>query len=369
MSSVRPRESSDDEIAGGILADFDRMAGTYADLNREIIGLVTRLLAPTDIRVHAISGQPKERERLREKILRGENKYSRLTDVTDLARLRVITYFADDVDRVADIIEREFEIDRANSIDKRAELRDDQFGYLSLHYVAALSKPRNTLPEYRLFQGLKFEVQIRSIIQHAWAEIHHDLGYKTQQAIPREHRRDFARIAGLLETADIAFRSIRRDLASYAESVATDIQQNPDSVGIDKDSVESLVKGDPAVAQLTSLIVSALGAEIIGLDPEQLSGLADRLAYVGFTSIGEVSRKLTAEEAQIGQLAEQLIQGQSRPVAHPGVSLSYLMYWVLGERGYSELLAYLEHFDIGAAHGRPEFATKVVDAVRRISQM
>ncbi len=49
---------------------------------------------------------------------------------------------------------------------------------------------------------MRCEIQIRSILQHAWAEIEHDLGYKSNITVPAEIRRDFSRLAGLLEIAE-----------------------------------------------------------------------------------------------------------------------------------------------------------------------
>ena len=98
--------------------------------------------------------------------------------MTDITGVRVITYFADQVDEIAKVMEGEFNIDIKNSIDKRDILDPDRFGYLSLHYViVSLSSARCALAEYRSFSELKAEVQVRSILQHAWAEIEHDLGY------------------------------------------------------------------------------------------------------------------------------------------------------------------------------------------------
>ena len=102
---------------------------------------------------------------------------------------RLITYFADEVEHLASLVETEFEIDRVNSVDKRQTQEPDRFGYLSVHYIAELKDTRTSLPEYRRFKGVKFEVQVRSILQHTWAEIEHDLQYKNVEAIPRELRR------------------------------------------------------------------------------------------------------------------------------------------------------------------------------------
>ena len=141
--------------------------------------LLRQLLREREIPVHSISSRLKSRGSLAKKVERKGTSYSDLSDVTDLAGLRIVTYFSDQVDEIAGLIESEFQLDHHNSIDKRADLDPDRFGYLSLHYVVSLSPSRAALTEYRALAGLKAEIQIRSILQHAWAEIEHDLGYKT----------------------------------------------------------------------------------------------------------------------------------------------------------------------------------------------
>lgn len=83
--------------------------------------------------------------------------------------MRIITYFSEDVDKIASIIQSEFEVDEHNSVDKRIKLDPVRFGYLSLHYVVKLNSTRVRLSEYIIFKDLKVEIQIRSILQHAWA--------------------------------------------------------------------------------------------------------------------------------------------------------------------------------------------------------
>jgi ppGpp synthetase/RelA/SpoT-type nucleotidyltranferase len=91
--------------------------------------------------------------------------YKKLGDLTDIAGVRVITYFSSDVDRVADIIRGEFTVDTEHSIDKGALLDPDRFGYLSLHHVVTLSKSCGKLPKYKRLVSLKAEIRIRSIRQ------------------------------------------------------------------------------------------------------------------------------------------------------------------------------------------------------------
>ena len=166
-------------------------------------------------------------------------KYHALAEVTDLCGARIITYFEDQVDEISALVENEFEIDRVNSIDKRQSGDSYRFGYVSVHYIANLKNPRAELPEYRRFRNIRFELQIRSILQHAWAEIEHDLQYKSQLAVPRELRRRFARLAGLLEVADAEFKGIRDSISSYQRHVAVAVASSPKEVSVDRDSLEA----------------------------------------------------------------------------------------------------------------------------------
>jgi hypothetical protein len=72
--------------------------------------------------------------------------------------------------------------------------------------------------------GIKFEIQMRSSLQHTWAEIEHDLGYKSMYEVPREVRREFSRIAGLLELADESFVRIRSKIADYNKQTTENIK-------------------------------------------------------------------------------------------------------------------------------------------------
>lgn len=138
-----------------------------------------------DILLHAIKGikiinvnkRVKTLESLSDKLIKKQSKYNDINEITDIVGVRVITLFSDDVDGVARIVESEFDVDIENSIDKRKSESPDKFGYMSLHYVIQM-KNRTNLPEYKEFAGLKAEIQIRTSLQHSWAEMEHGLQYK-----------------------------------------------------------------------------------------------------------------------------------------------------------------------------------------------
>lgn len=226
---------------GGLLKDFELERARYESFAATVSGLLERLLKAEEIGVHSISFRCKEVASLEKKIT-AKPSYPSLEHITDLAGVRVITHYSDDVDRVALLVESEFSIDADNSIDKRIALDPDRFGYLSLHYVASMNADRSKLREYSAFLGLKVEIQVRSILQHTWAEIEHDIGYKSTVQVPRHIRRKFSRLAGLLELADQEFVSIRTDLDNYEASIEE--EENSGDALLDKVTYTSFVIND-----------------------------------------------------------------------------------------------------------------------------
>lgn len=137
---------------------------------------------------------------------------------TDLCGARVITQTQQEVDRVCHFIQDNFEIDRYNSEDKRGGLRPDQFGYLSVHYIVLLGKLKNLMGvrPNRIIGQIKAEIQVRTLLQHAWANISHDNLYKHQFQVPGHWQRDMARLAAVLEAADKEFTQFVDNLDTFA---------------------------------------------------------------------------------------------------------------------------------------------------------
>jgi ppGpp synthetase/RelA/SpoT-type nucleotidyltranferase len=282
------------------------------------------------VRPHTVMYRVKERSSAERKIERKARADYSLKDVTDLLGLRVITYFDYEVNKAAEIIEAEFAVDHANSVDKRTTLDPDRFGYLSLHYVVTLGASRRKLAEYRTFEGVRFEIQIRSILQHAWAEIEHDLGYKSAHAIPAPLRRRFSRLAGLLELADEEFTQIRRSVTEYETEVQEKVRENTLNLPIDRDSVAAYIGGSARLAALEQKIIEAFGSP-----PGQQSGpkyaeaRARELLAVGFTDLDDVDRVLQ-ENGEIlwrfvrNRFNARRIRGKARRTPNRGVILLYV---------------------------------------------
>ena len=244
-----------------IINEYDEKLKTLASFSNSLKSLVESFLLNDGIDVHTITTRVKDRKSLAKKILL-KGSYNELTDVTDIVGLRIITHYSDDVDRIAKIIEREFLIDTKNSIDKRASLEPDRFGYLSLHYIIELKKDRLSLTEYNHFNGFKAEIQIRSILQHTWAEIEHDTGYKSNTGVPDAIRRRFSRLAGLLEIADDEFVEIKKSLERHKAKVERDLKNGAKNIPVDKISLTEYINSSDTLATIINEISTRLGFNI-----------------------------------------------------------------------------------------------------------
>ncbi|QVX15782.1 hypothetical protein DB356_14220 [Pseudomonas congelans] len=274
---------------GILVTEFASSRSAYEALSRSVAGLIERLLSVNGIAVHSITQRCKTVESFSNKVEK-KSSYETLGEITDLAGVRIITLFSEDVDVVAKLIEREFKIDRSNSIDKRASLDPDRFGYLSLHYVASLNKSRSSLQEYSGFGELKVEIQIRSILQHTWAEIEHDIGYKSAVEVPRTIRRRFSRLAGLLELADQEFIGIRKDLDTYDSSVKDRMKKGDAEILLDKISLSNFIASNAVCLDIDQAIAKIRGIPLYS--SEVVPRVMEGLQQLGVLTISELESKL-----------------------------------------------------------------------------
>jgi ppGpp synthetase/RelA/SpoT-type nucleotidyltranferase len=280
--------ANETEPSSAYLKQYQVCRPLYDAYARNVAALLESLLEDANIRVHSVTYRAKEESSLLRKLEYSQDKYSDLADVTDLAGVRVITYFEDEVNRVAELVSSEFDIDARHSIDKRKALEPDHFGYLSLHYVVSYSKQRKKLPENRRFDGLLAELQIRSVLQHTWAEIEHDLGYKTARAIPPEFRRRFSRLAGLLEIADSEFAAIRDALLNYELWARQTLPAHPEKIGIDQVSLGVFFQDNKIMQAMHAFIIEHGGRVSEKPLAAFIDSIAQALLYLGASTMDRV---------------------------------------------------------------------------------
>ena len=218
-----------------MLEEYQSALPELERLREEVLTKLREALERNEMLVTTIEGRVKTQKSLEGKLALKGAKYATLSDVTDLVGARIVTFYTDDVDRIAAMVEQLFEVDWDNSVDKRMLHQLDTFGYNSLHYVCKL-------PGY----NYRFELQLRTTLQHAWASINHDIGYKTGVEIPREYLRRINRLSGLLEMADDEFSRIRTEITDYRRRVQALVQNGKlDDVQLDGDTFGSYLQVRP----------------------------------------------------------------------------------------------------------------------------
>lgn len=180
----------------------------------QFVLLVTSILDDAGINYLTVTGRAKSVASFAAKAARtvdGRPAFADpLREITDQLGVRVITYVHSDVQAVADLLYDQVVVHDDRDLGEETA-SEGRFGYASRHLLVGLDAARDSQPAYELLRGRQAQVQIRTVLQHAWAEFEHDIRYKG--TIPDEHVPDFDRrftlAAGLLELADREFSTIR----------------------------------------------------------------------------------------------------------------------------------------------------------------
>jgi len=171
-----------------------------------------------------VQTRPKSITSFAEKIVRKWPKYhDPLNQLTDLCGGRIITHTQRQVRDICKLIEEHFLIDWDNSVDVKQRLKPSEFGYLSVHYIIQFKPDDSLQKKYGIeipeeANGLKAEIQVRTILEHAWANLYHEWVYKNEVDVPNKLQREMAGIAARLEAADNSFSGVQEDLRNYYTS-------------------------------------------------------------------------------------------------------------------------------------------------------
>ena len=272
-----------------ILNEYREKLALCKEAEIKIKSLLKKVFNDAGIVVAALESRVKTEQSLVGKLELKGAKYHSLADITDIVGLRVITFYSDDVDKVASAVDRLFDVDWDNSVDKRKLHEIDSFGYMSLHYICRM-------------EGFpyRFEVQMRTVLQHAWANMNHDTGYKSGVEIPREYLRNMNRLAGMLELADEQFSRIRNELADYRRRVQALVASgNLDEVPLDGDTFRSFLSIRP-FDNLNRRIAAVNQAEIQEVN---LMGYMAVFKQVGCKTLGDIVKMLHENAEAAFQLA------------------------------------------------------------------
>ena len=264
---------------------------------------------------------------IKEKMVRKQGKYQSIRDMTDILGFRIICFFSNDVDRIAQKVSEHFRVNWNRTKDKRKLIDARAFGYLSLHYICALPEEDDDLGD------LWFEIQIKTILQHSWAEIEHDLGYKSEIEVPWEVRRNFSKAASLLETADDIFSDIYGELSEYKNRVKTDVEsESLDDLFFDRHTITEYTLHNRDYRNLLDEIASITDAHITEGIPETQLPL---VRFLGIDTLGDMSRLIRKEHDLTMELARKSLQDSGLDELISTVAYYYLFRAKLIDGDYS----------------------------------
>lgn len=270
-----------------ILEEYDQQLPLFRRLERIVQITLQDILDSNGLMVTAVNTRIKTRESLAGKLELKGYKYHSISDITDILGSRIITLYTDDVDRIASMAEQVFDIDWENSVDKRRLHNMDSFGYNSVHYICRLPKTLVDEPNWPQLNETRFELQLRTTLQHAWASLDHDIGYKTGVEIPHVYTRQINRLAGMLEMVDDEFSRIRTEITDYRRRVQQLVQNGKlDDVQLDGDTFRSYLEVGPF--NILNRRIAAINQAEIQEVP--LTGYLRVFIALGCKTLGDVDR-------------------------------------------------------------------------------
>jgi ppGpp synthetase/RelA/SpoT-type nucleotidyltranferase len=328
-----------------VLAEFDAKENALGQLCVRTKSLIEAILQDAGISYQSIQFRVKSAEKLKKKFLNPEKNYKRLEDITDLAGLRIITYYEGDIDRVSEIIKAEFDIDLRNSVDKR-EVEPDRFGYSALNYVCRHSAKRASDVEYKKFSGILCEIQITSILRHAWSELEHEW-YDLKDAYPKAVKRRFYRIAALLELAESEFQDIRKQRTEYERSVAVRVEAGLPDLPVDAVSLKLFIEQEPIVRELDKSLASSVGLELTSELPDRaVEGRAAGANQAGISKLqdlGDLLKKCRKALLEfVTRCNKEVWPAPSSHHSPPGLCVHLLSLFLVSKQGKDKLLEFLK---------------------------
>jgi ppGpp synthetase/RelA/SpoT-type nucleotidyltranferase len=283
-----------------LLEEYREQLPLFQQLKEVVSVQIQDIIRRSGLTVNTWEARIKTEESLAGKLSRKGGKYGTLSDITDIFGARIITFYNEDVDRIASIVEKVFDVDWSNSADQRKMHEFNSFGYNSLHYICRLPASVCSDAGHPRLNQLRFELQMRTALQHVWSAINHDIGYKSEIETPVEYRRSLSRLAGMLELADEEFSRIRHAIADYRRRVGALVKSGRlEDIDLNADSFQSYLDLQP-FDKLNRKIAAITQAEFYKSDQARYLRV---LRTLGMTTLGDVEQMIRDNADDAYQLA------------------------------------------------------------------
>lgn len=252
-----------------------------------VTAVTENLLRASGLDFLAVTGRVKTLESAVEKI-KSKGYSDPVRQMTDITGIRIIVFFESQVDEVSKIINDSFAVDASNSSDRKNVLKVNQNGYRSVHFVCDLGAERSKLPEYEGLGGLKFEFQVRTVLQHAWAELAHDGSYKFSGKLPTAVERKLFLYAGMLELADRGFDELAKEIEAYKAEV--NLRLGAGNLDMEVNSI-NLVEFISAWADENKISIDLVG------ERDAKADLVEELREFGVASLAQLKELIPGDYA------------------------------------------------------------------------
>src|SRR5258708_37915266 len=229
-------------------------------------GRIIALLGTAEMDVFNVEARTKEVHSFIGKIeARNSGKEAKfgdpLREITDLVGVRIITYYREDVDAVGEIIQENFQVDKATTVDKAGD-EVDRFNYRSVHFIVRTSPPTSDTRDWGPYADVRAEIQVRTALQHAWSAVQHKLDYKSEIAIPKELQRRLFMLNAVIESADVEFSRLRDERARIESSYKQDVRKGQLDMPLDEASISADIQNGDTAERIAELLAHRSDANI-----------------------------------------------------------------------------------------------------------
>ncbi len=282
-----------------LLQQYRERLSTYQRIEQIASEQLQKALQENGLYVTSIEHRIKTEASLAGKLELKGAKYKTLSDITDIMGMRIITFYTDDVEKVAAIARHTFDIDWKESVDKRKH-QLNSFGYNSLHYICRIPQSLFHDPTMPNINEYRFEIQMRTALQHVWSTMEHDIGYKSDVKIPIEYLRQLSRLAGMLELADDEFSRLRSKVSEYQRNMQNLVTSGKlNEVALNENTFRQYLAMKP-FDRLNQSIAAVNQAEIV---PTPLLPYLRVLRKFGFETLADVEHFIADNYDDALQLA------------------------------------------------------------------
>lgn len=290
-----PKKSKIDEY----IKEYEPLKELYENFSFVIKFILENLLCKNGFKYQAVTFREKSERSLRNK-LNTIKRIKSVKDIDDLAGCRIIFYLDEDIERIVWYLQNEFIVVKEN-------LKYSKKGYNARHFIVKLSEDRLKLSECEMFNGLKCEIQITTVLYHAWSELGHDIIYKPEKSLSEfdspSSESIKARFAETMEVLKFAQREfdfiarqweeIKQGKQIFSEEFLHDLEQAKTSYEIWqrlkllREQVNNFGDKTPKELNIIEIINNKL-EETKGLKKKHIKTAFGALPGIGYKDIAEV---------------------------------------------------------------------------------